>query len=111
MSRTRLFVHGFIKTLGERYVFEDELDKLACDTRYAMYLPHLFVPPGGCRHIVLQGSEGVAHHMSWFDVCEGELLLGPTQHRDDTHPYIVRARELGLPIYEGLEALSSGVSS
>lgn len=108
-SRIHLFVHGFIKTLKERYDFEDDLDKLARDTRYAMYLPHLFTPPGGCRHHVVQGKEGEAHHLSWLDVCEGLLLLGPTKHRDETHPYIVRARELGLPIYEGLDALRSGV--
>jgi hypothetical protein len=103
--RTRLFVHGFIKTLGERCAFEADLNVLASDTRYAMYLPHLFVPPGGCRHIVIQGDAGTAHHLSWLEVCAGLLVVGPLSHYDDNHPYVVRARELNLPIYKGLGAL------
>ena len=106
-SRVHLFVHGFIKTLGERYDFEDYLDKLARDTRYAMYLPHLFEPPGGCNHIVVQGKKGVAHHLSWLDVCEGLLLLGPPENFDETHPYVVRAQELKLPIHRGRDGLKA----
>lgn len=106
-TRVHLFVHAFIKTIGERCDFEGELDKLARDTRYAMYLPHLFTPPGGCRHIVVQGKKGEAHHLSWLDVCEGLLLLGPSEHIDETHPYIVRAQELNLPIYRGQEGLKT----
>lgn len=104
-TRTRLFVYAHIKTLGERLVFEGQIDALINSRAYALYLPHLYVPPGGCQHIVVQGDEAILHHLEWLDACEGLLVLGPPEHFDMTHPYVLRALELGLPLYRGLDAL------
>lgn len=60
---------------------------------------------------VLTVEDYYRYSMAWLEVSDAVLLLPNSENSKGTQAELARARELGIPIYESLEALKSGQPS